>query len=48
MTDQEREQQDNEAADDAKEDLELTDDDADQVRGGLASKQTDVLHEGFK
>ena len=33
----ERDQQD-EAADDAKEDLEITDDDADQVRGGAAFK----------
>lgn len=46
MSDQEREQQ----ADDAKEDLEMTDEDADQVRGGLASKppkweSTDQLKE---
>ena len=34
MSDQERDQQ----ADDAKEDLEMTDEDADQVRGGLVSK----------
>ena len=34
MTDDER----TTADDDAKEDLELTDEDADQVRGGLASK----------
>ena len=34
MSDQERDQQ----GEDAKEDLEMTDEDADQVRGGLASK----------
>jgi hypothetical protein len=34
VSDQERDQQ----ADDAKEDLEMTDEDADQVRGGLISK----------
>ena len=40
MSDKERDQQDagNEAAADAKEDLELTDEDADQVGGGLIQK----------
>ncbi len=40
MSDQERDQHDtaNEAADDAKEDLALKDEDADAVRGGAAGK----------
>ena len=38
MSDQERDQQ----SDDAKEDLEMTDEDADQVRGGLASKDPQI------
>lgn len=38
MSDTERDQQGNEAADDAKEDLEITDEDADQVRGGAIYK----------
>jgi hypothetical protein len=45
VTDQEREQQ----ADDAKEDLEMTDEDADQVRGGIIKapkwESTDQLKE---
>ena len=40
MSDNERDQQDEEkpAEDDAKEDLELKDEDADQVRGGVYEK----------
>lgn len=39
MSDHERDQQDEgKSAEDAKEDLELKDDDADQVRGGAAFK----------
>jgi hypothetical protein len=40
VSDNERDQQDDSATteEDAKEDLELKDEDADQVRGGLASK----------
>jgi hypothetical protein len=38
VSDTERDQQGNEAADDAKEDLELKDEDADEVRGGATFK----------
>ena len=40
MSDKERDQQDERASaqDDAKEDLELKDEDADQIRGGLTHK----------
>ena len=44
MSDQERDQPDERklAEDDAKEDLELTDETADKVRGGLAQKGTEL------
>jgi hypothetical protein len=51
VSDKERDQQDagNEAAADAKEDLELKDEDADQVAGGLILKwKTDSARDHFK
>ena len=50
MSDTERDQPDErkQNEDDAKEDLELKEEDADNVRGGLAQKGTDQAHEGLK